>query len=123
MTTTMIAAMMTNEIELPPKQLVDWKIAKCRGMGSNSFFDQSPTEETQVGALCRTCPIRPACFIYGMTQDFGMWGGASERRRRKMRVTRTQTICFSCTGRMIVLTHISFRAEICPRCGISWITV
>jgi WhiB family redox-sensing transcriptional regulator len=37
--------------------------------------------------VCAECPVRSECLQYALEEniDHGVWGGASERQRRKMR--------------------------------------
>jgi WhiB family redox-sensing transcriptional regulator len=41
-------------------------------------------------ALCRTCPLVSPCLEYALTtrQDYGVWGGTTERERRDLRRAR-----------------------------------
>lgn len=36
-------------------------------------------------ALCDGCPVRLECLEAGLSERFGMWGGRSERARRRLR--------------------------------------
>lgn len=33
-------------------------------------------------ALCATCPIKLDCLAYGMTEEFGIWGGLTAEERK-----------------------------------------
>lgn len=35
--------------------------------------------------ICVLCPVRWQCLDAGMEEEFGVWGGATEKARRKMR--------------------------------------
>lgn len=41
-------------------------------------------------AVCASCPIEEACLEWALTrrEQYGVWGGASERQRRRMRRER-----------------------------------
>ncbi|MEV0915443.1 WhiB family transcriptional regulator [Streptomyces sp. NPDC049967] len=49
------------------------------------FHSTTHTDQTTATAICRTCPLRPACADYALThpEERGTWGGltAAERRR------------------------------------------
>lgn len=38
-------------------------------------------------AICRGCPVRRECLAYALAnrEPFGIWGGCSERERRRLR--------------------------------------
>ena len=59
--------------------------AKCRGIDPGEFF---PSDGVGVDArrVCDDCPVRPECLEYALTYrvDHGVWGGASERERRRI---------------------------------------
>lgn len=64
--------------------------AACRGCDPDLFFparrgDNIPPE---VRAVCGACPVRKECLAEGMDERFGVWGGVSERGRRRLRATR-----------------------------------
>lgn len=42
--------------------------------------------------VCADCPVRPECLAYALDEGikFGVWGGASERERRKLRRQRRE---------------------------------
>ncbi len=44
-------------------------------------------QEAKAKALCGRCPVRGECLDFALRsgQDFGIWGGTSERERRLMR--------------------------------------
>ena len=72
----------TNEEEV-------WKkIAKCSDIPDvNFFFPLSYREGIRAKEFCIGCPVKKECLEYAITMglDSGVWGGASERERRKMR--------------------------------------
>ena len=66
--------------------------AACRDTDPELFFPVGSTgdaiEETRVAiALCQRCPVREQCLEFAMVtnQRDGIWGGASEEDRRRMR--------------------------------------
>ncbi|HEY9367537.1 WhiB family transcriptional regulator [Streptomyces sp.] len=36
-------------------------------------------------ALCRSCPVVLRCLSFGLTQEYGIWGGTTEKERRGLR--------------------------------------
>ena len=66
--------------------------AVCRDTDPDLFFPvgttgSAVTEIEAAKALCRTCPVREQCLEFALraNQEAGVWGGASEEERRKMR--------------------------------------
>lgn len=47
-------------------------------------------EMREAKAICAACPVRAECleFALATNQEFGIWGGASERERRRIRRRR-----------------------------------
>lgn len=74
----------------------DWRQrAACRHSDPDLFFpigDTGPAVEHAEAAkmVCRQCPVRGDCLEYALTtnQDAGVWGGATEEERRKLRRQR-----------------------------------
>jgi WhiB family redox-sensing transcriptional regulator len=46
----------------------------------------------QAKAECAMCPVREDCLDWAIetNQDFGIWGGCTERERRKIRNERNR---------------------------------
>lgn len=67
----------------------EWKLkAACRGMSPEFFFPGRGEATVEARRTCAGCPVRADCLEAGMPEKFGMWGGASERERRKIRQRR-----------------------------------
>ena len=68
-----------------------WKaLAACRGESIDKFFPNSATGSrimSEAYLICRTCPVRLACLNFALSHNiqFGVWGGESERKRKKLR--------------------------------------
>ena len=62
--------------------------AACRGMDVEFFFPQQGDSVRDQKAVCRTCPVAAECLAYAMELPLcsGIWGGLSERERRRLRV-------------------------------------
>ena len=66
----------------------DWQIAAaCRGVDPDLFFTERGEKTSDAKAVCRGCPVREDCLEYAMAnvEKFGVWGGLSERERRRLR--------------------------------------
>jgi WhiB family redox-sensing transcriptional regulator len=62
------------------------KHAACRGLEPEVFFPVSEEQTEEAKAVCRECPVREACLEYALAnrEREGVWGGATERERRRM---------------------------------------
>jgi WhiB family redox-sensing transcriptional regulator len=64
--------------------------AACRGLDPDLFFPKKGESAEPAKATCATCPgdVVEACFAYSVRFGIheGVWGGQSERQRRKVRV-------------------------------------
>jgi hypothetical protein len=41
--------------------------------------------------ICRDCPVRTECLVYGLHEPYGVWGGRTYRERRRIRRQRLHT--------------------------------
>jgi WhiB family transcriptional regulator, redox-sensing transcriptional regulator len=62
--------------------------AACRDREPDLFFPNDSAGVEVACDVCRTCAVREACLEYAIANNIehGVWGGTSERRRR--RITR-----------------------------------
>lgn len=73
--------------------LEDWRNdAACRDSSPDLFFPIGTTgmASEQIDAaksICMLCPVKGECleFALATNQEAGMWGGATEEERRKLR--------------------------------------
>ena len=71
----------------------DWRAqAACRDTDPDLFFPVGSTgpavEQIEAAkAVCRRCPVQATCLEFALStnQEAGVWGGASEEERRKLR--------------------------------------
>jgi WhiB family transcriptional regulator, redox-sensing transcriptional regulator len=66
--------------------------ANCRGADADLFFPERGASTRKAKAICAACEVRAECLDYAvdMGEKFGIWGGLSERERRRVRRERTQ---------------------------------
>ncbi|MCL4414158.1 MAG: WhiB family transcriptional regulator [Actinobacteria bacterium] len=71
--------------------------AACTGSNTDLFFPERGRQAADAKAVCRTCSVADDCLTYALVQceNSGVWGGISERERRRMRA-RTAIECASC---------------------------
>jgi WhiB family redox-sensing transcriptional regulator len=60
--------------------------ARCRGLTPQEFFPSDGVGVERARQFCGGCPVRPECLEYALEQriDHGVWGGCSERERRRI---------------------------------------
>ncbi|MHB8670103.1 MAG: WhiB family transcriptional regulator [Acidimicrobiales bacterium] len=60
--------------------------AACRGLDPAIFYPASDEEAEPAKAVCAECPVREACLEHALAhrEHDGVWGGATERERRRM---------------------------------------
>jgi WhiB family redox-sensing transcriptional regulator len=62
--------------------------AICTQVDPELFFPEKDTGNAKAAKdVCKGCPVRRECLHYALTYNerFGVWGGMSERERRKLR--------------------------------------
>ncbi len=66
------------------------KLANCRGVNPNLFYPERGVSTSQAKAVCGGCQVQDECLEYAVQrgEKFGIWGGLSERERRKIRKER-----------------------------------
>ncbi len=69
----------------------DWKSkANCMGVDPDLFFPERGMSTREAKEVCRGCIVREDCLEYALAngEKFGIWGGLSERERRRIRRAR-----------------------------------
>ena len=61
--------------------------ALCAQTDPEAFFPEKGGSTRDAKKICTTCEVRSECLEYALQNDerFGIWGGLSERERRKLR--------------------------------------
>src|SRR6267378_7042504 len=59
---------------------------KCRELPPSMFFPSDGVGVEVARRICAECPVRAACLEYALRNgiDHGVWGGTSERERRRI---------------------------------------
>jgi WhiB family redox-sensing transcriptional regulator len=68
--------------------------ARCRGASPTEFFPSDGLGVESAQHICDGCPVRLECLEYALLNriDHGVWGGASERERRRILRRRRELI-------------------------------
>jgi WhiB family redox-sensing transcriptional regulator len=67
--------------------------ANCRGADADLFFPERGASTRRAKSICQACEVRTDCLEYAIVngEKFGIWGGMSERERRRVRRERMIT--------------------------------
>lgn len=63
--------------------------ALCAQTDPEAFFPEKGGSTREAKKVCQECTVRTECLEYALAHDerFGIWGGLSERERRKLKKT------------------------------------
>lgn len=68
----------------------DWRdSARCAETDPEAFFPEKGGSTREAKKTCLACLVKVECLEYALDRDerFGIWGGLSERERRKLKRT------------------------------------
>jgi len=65
--------------------------ALCAQTDPEAFFPEKGGSTRDAKKICTTCEVKAQCLEYALQNDerFGIWGGLSERERRRLRRARS----------------------------------
>lgn len=78
-------------VDVAPER--EWQdFSNCLGVDPDLFFPERGASTREAKEVCRGCVVREECLEYALanSEKFGIWGGMSERERRKIRKQRAQ---------------------------------
>jgi WhiB family redox-sensing transcriptional regulator len=66
--------------------------SRCLGVDPDMFFPERGASTREAKEVCRGCVVKEPCLEYALSngEKFGIWGGLSERERRRIRRQRAQ---------------------------------
>lgn len=66
--------------------------ALCREVDGEIFYPEKGGTVEPAKAVCRNCDVRRECLEYALSrnEEFGVWGGLSERERRALKQRKTR---------------------------------
>jgi WhiB family redox-sensing transcriptional regulator len=68
-----------------------WRLdALCAETDPEAFFPEKGGSTREAKRVCSGCSVRAECLEFALANDerFGIWGGLSERERRRLRLQR-----------------------------------
>jgi WhiB family redox-sensing transcriptional regulator len=68
------------------KEIVWRELGACKGLDPSIFYPDDDSDALDAKAVCAVCGVRVACLEYALQsrEKQGVWGGATERERRRM---------------------------------------
>lgn len=65
--------------------------AACAGSHPDLFFPERGGSQEAAKEVCRRCVVRLSCLDEHINEKWGVWGGLSERERRRLRRARIKS--------------------------------
>lgn len=100
-------------------QDLSWQDASlCGQVGGDIWFPEKGGSVAQAKAICRGCPVRVPCLEYALEngERHGIWGGKSERERRKLARGRTPTLRRCRKGLHVMTEENTIGSGACRAC-------
>ena len=72
----------------PEEGALSWQERSlCAQTDPEAFFPEKGGSTREAKKVCVSCEVRAECLEYALANDerFGIWGGLSERERRKLK--------------------------------------
>lgn len=66
---------------------LEWRmLGACRGLDAGIFYPDNEEDALVAAAVCQQCGVQQACLEFALTkrEKAGVWGGATERERRRI---------------------------------------
>jgi len=76
------------DIDSPEENTLAWQTdALCSQTDPEAFFPEKGGSTRDAKRICTSCDVKSQCLEYALQNDerFGIWGGLSERERRKLK--------------------------------------
>jgi len=76
----------------PTEELAWQRQANCLGVHPDLFFPERGSSTREAKEVCSNCVVKHECLEFALRngEKFGIWGGMSERERRRLRRSRAQ---------------------------------
>lgn len=78
----------------PAEDMAWQRQANCLGVHPDLFFPERGASTKEAKAVCEECVVRDDCLEFALRngEKFGIWGGLSERERRRIRRDRARAM-------------------------------
>jgi WhiB family transcriptional regulator, redox-sensing transcriptional regulator len=80
-------AVVGNDVDEAGNELEWQENALCAQTDPEAFFPEKGGSTREAKRVCMSCEVRVQCLDYALEKDerFGIWGGLSERERRRVK--------------------------------------
>jgi len=71
-----------------------WRdLGACRGLDPQVFYPETDDDAPVAKSICSMCAVQKVCLEYALShrEKEGVWGGATERERRRILRQRRRT--------------------------------
>ena len=70
-----------------PEEMTWQENALCAQTDPEAFFPEKGGSTREAKRICVGCEVKAECLAYALSKDerFGIWGGLSERERRRLK--------------------------------------
>ena len=75
-------------VDAVDESVLSWQSeALCAQTDPEAFFPEKGGSTRDAKRICESCDVRTQCLEYALANDerFGIWGGMSERARRRLK--------------------------------------
>ncbi len=75
------------------QELKWWDLGACRGLDAMIFYPDDDDDAVAAKAVCAECSVCSSCLEHALSirEKAGVWGGATERDRRRIIRQRRRT--------------------------------
>lgn len=77
-----------DRLPLDEAEEMEWQgRALCAETDPEAFFPEKGGSTREAKRVCQSCEVKAECLDYALANDerFGIWGGLSERERRRLK--------------------------------------
>ena len=87
--------------------------ASCADLPRDTFFPTDGGGVVAAQRICATCPVMGACLEYALRHrvEHGVWGGCSERKRRRILSERSRELVAVASSNGIIGGDLSALAD------------
>mgnify|MGYP000852312034 CR=1 FL=1 len=94
MTEATVVSRLHVEGAISPPMNMTWRTkGACLGLDPQIFYPETDEDAQPAKEVCEGCPVQTACLEYALArrEKDGIWGGCTERERRRIIRQRRRT--------------------------------
>lgn len=80
--------------QINPEDTKWWDLGACKGLEASIFYPDDEPEAQAAKMVCEGCAVQSRCLDHALSfrEKSGVWGGATERDRRRILRQRRRTV-------------------------------